>query len=262
MKKLLLSFTMLLTGLNAINAQCTPDPSVTTTGFKVSDTCAVRTLPFDSKITIWVPDTLDVSGTKVPMDSIVITGLKLGTGTGLGVVYNNGDKAIKPKIAYCATISAPTVVGLAGLYSTKASGDFKITFSANIYKDGAIKMGITEALLGFAGLEIKFRIANNAAECDWKLGVSSLSIDGLNKLNITPNPVMTQAKISFNSNEQANYDLKITNLVGTQVYQEPIKVVEGENSYAVNVDQLTKGVYFLSISNGVVSTSKKFIISE
>ena len=142
-----------------VSAQCTPDPSVTSSGFKVSDTCALKGQAFNSIITIYVPDTIEVSTVKIPIDSLVVKDIILGVGTGLVVTYMNGNKTIKAKVPYCANIGGPTVTGNVGTYSTKNTGNTKISFSADAYYNGSVTFQVTESLLEQAQLEIKFGLS-------------------------------------------------------------------------------------------------------
>lgn len=262
MKKLFLILTATVLGISIASAQCTPDSTVTSTGFKVSDTCAINGQPFNSIITIYVPDTILVPpSTRVAIDSLVIDSLKLGVGTGLNVTYKNGIKTVKANQPFCAVIGAPTVAGAVGTYSTNASGNFKISFSARAYKGGAVILPLSETILGAAELEIKFKIVAKAADCLASSSISSLNIEGLEKLNVTPNPVKSEAKVSFTSDKNAAYKMKITNIIGNVVSIEDIKVTTGTNEFSIDANHLSKGIYFLNIFDGSNSVSKKFVVN-
>ena len=61
---------------------------------------------------------------------------------------------------------------------------------------------------------------------------------------------------SHNSNE---YTLNITNILGTQLYNEYIFVNSGKNEYSIDKN-LTNGIYIFTIKNNTMSFSKKVAI--
>lgn len=243
-----------------MQAQCTPDPNVAVKSFKVSDTCAIKGQPFSSVITINIPDTIEVSSVKIPIDSMIVKNIVLGTGTGITVTYNNGNKTIKAKVPYCATLGAPTVTGAKGVYSTRLTGNNKISFSADMYRGGVAVMPIDETLLIQAGLEIRFKIVDSAAECSTFSSVKQLYLSDVQQLKITQNKTESSLNIAFNSSKQETYTISCYDMQGKIIRAQKVEAVIGSNKLDMPAASITSGLYFIEISDGTGKQIQKIII--
>ena len=87
---------------------------------------------------------------------------------------------------------------------------------------------------------------NNEAECEaLSLGDNSLVLE----VNIYPNPTANYLFIEGNKNP---ISISIYNLLGTEVISE-------SNTQKIEVSELSKGIYIISVSDGVSQSNKKFI---
>jgi TctA family transporter len=75
-------------------------------------------------------------------------------------------------------------------------------------------------------------------------------------------PANDNLNITFSASENNTYNYTISNMVGATVYTNSVDAVAGENKLAVDVSNLTNGVYFLNINRGDASLTKKIIISH
>ena len=68
-------------------------------------------------------------------------------------------------------------------------------------------------------------------------------------LSVYPNPMTTQATISFTVNQNETVQFVIYNQLGKQVYNTTYNAVSGKNSITINREHLSSGLYFCKIIN-------------
>ena len=90
------------------------------------------------------------------------------------------------------------------------------------------------------------------------LGIGEI-VDG-GDISIYPNPTNNNLNIDFNAKIASDMKVVITDMSGRQVIFIPYKTNVGANSIHLDVSDLSKGVYFLSVSDGEDSYNKKIII--
>jgi len=76
-----------------------------------------------------------------------------------------------------------------------------------------------------------------------------------NGFQVCPNPFTHQVVITL-ENEQMNGQLQIYDLSGLVVYTKPLN---GEKEVTLNLDELSKGIYFIHLMNGNSSIVQKMI---
>ena len=75
-----------------------------------------------------------------------------------------------------------------------------------------------------------------------------------------PNPAKINTNISFSSSG-GNYQLQIINLTGSTVFQtEEIFFPEGNQGFELRLNDLKKGMYFVSLRNGNKATKTQRLI--
>lgn len=84
----------------------------------------------------------------------------------------------------------------------------------------------------------------------------------LTELSIQPNPMSNEAKVTFSSEIAGNQQLKITNIVGSEVYNTTIAVKIGSNEAMIKKNNLPAGIYILSVGGNQGIATKKFIIAD
>jgi endoglucanase len=81
------------------------------------------------------------------------------------------------------------------------------------------------------------------------------------KFKILPNPSSGSPDISFNLKNSGNVDLSVTNSLGAVVFSKQYKGLNaGENILKLELDNLSKGIYFCKINSDKSSISDKIII--
>ncbi len=72
-------------------------------------------------------------------------------------------------------------------------------------------------------------------------------LETLSQLNAYPNPTSGKMTVSFESSKDAKYSMKIANVLGSVMIDETISAVEGFNSKLISLENVAKGLYFLTI---------------
>ncbi|MDF1673071.1 MAG: T9SS type A sorting domain-containing protein [Vicingaceae bacterium] len=78
-------------------------------------------------------------------------------------------------------------------------------------------------------------------------------------LIVFPNPVTGNGNLSFNSAKEGDVDVLIYDVSGRKVFSESRQVLKGTNSIQLAINNLNKGMYFISLKNGQDTFSVKFI---
>ena len=74
-----------------------------------------------------------------------------------------------------------------------------------------------------------------------------VSEGALSSLNAYPNPTTGIAKVSFTSDRDAKYSLKVVDVIGRVLISENISAVEGYNEKEINLENVAKGIYLVSV---------------
>ena len=122
---------------------------------------------------------------------------------------------------------------------------------------------IVKAEPGFNGGKIKVKAVNckdDSAErtkvitkstgcrVSASVGASTvISTESISSLTAYPNPTSGKATITFNSDRNSNYSLRVTDMIGKVLVKEDLSVVEGYNMKDINLENLSKGIYMISV---------------
>lgn len=82
-------------------------------------------------------------------------------------------------------------------------------------------------------------------------------------IRISPNPASNKIVFEIRNMPFGNYILRILNILGTEVWQQPIKVNTNMNIEA-NIGKLPKGTYLYTLkdSRGATVTTKKLVVNR
>ena len=78
-------------------------------------------------------------------------------------------------------------------------------------------------------------------------------------LNILPNPTLSIFKLTYESTTTKNDELVVTNQLGEIVISKNIKTTSGKNSIEINVENLSNGIYFVTLKNNNSYSTTKLI---
>jgi hypothetical protein len=92
-------------------------------------------------------------------------------------------------------------------------------------------------------------------------GVSENSDDININLNMYPNPVSSQATLSFDLKESCNVSYQVFDMTGRMVMNQNMgRMSEGEQQININAENLSSGSYILRLNQGAKNNSVKFMV--
>ncbi len=156
-----------------------------------------------------------------------------------------------------------------------AVGEYKVhlILSVNTQNQGTYDIQGIDADAG--GVYLYLRVKANGGNCapvdtnSLGLTASTSCPTGINDvkatvsaLTVQPNPMTSEANVTFASEVAGTSKLTITNIVGSVVYQSAIATKVGENTTTINKGNLPAGIYILSVGNNKATASRKFVIAE
>lgn len=90
------------------------------------------------------------------------------------------------------------------------------------------------------------------------LGLDELS--SVKELSLYPNPVSSELNIKFTTEMNQDVNINIYDISGKSAQKQLIQAVEGSNLVQLNVQTLSKGLYFVNISSGESSETLQFVV--
>jgi CHRD domain/Secretion system C-terminal sorting domain len=108
-----------------------------------------------------------------------------------------------------------------------------------------------------AGGEIRGQLgADLVQEC---LANSVFELNGAQfTVKVAPNPVSERLNVSFNSNEQFNAQITVSDLAGRQISAQNVQILRGGNNLDLNMSNMNSGIYFVQMrqANRLLFTEK------
>ena len=84
---------------------------------------------------------------------------------------------------------------------------------------------------------------------------------GIENISAFPNPASDKATVTFNSEINAKYSLKVIDLLGNVLITEELSAVEGYNSKEIDLKNISKGIYIVNVqSEGINSRSLRLVV--
>ena len=90
-------------------------------------------------------------------------------------------------------------------------------------------------------------------------GINEVAND-LSNVSVVPNPFTKTANVTFNSEVEGAFTVKLVNLLGAVVTTKEINVMHGSNEVTIERNSLSSGIYILTIANGSGAISRKVVI--
>lgn len=88
----------------------------------------------------------------------------------------------------------------------------------------------------------------------------SLELAEFNQLNIFPNPARTQVSLTYKSVTTESIDIELRNIMGQLIWVKERKAEKGQNQYNFDLNNITTGVYTLSIRLEEGLLSRRLVI--
>lgn len=90
------------------------------------------------------------------------------------------------------------------------------------------------------------------------VGIDELFVNG--KVDVYPNPADNQLNISFIAKENSDLEIRLTDISGRVILQEEYSATSGANVHQINLNSISRGVYFLSIGDETSSLRYKVVV--
>lgn len=246
-RKLLLVI-LLITSIQVSNshAQCVPDLSITVPGIYPDSATGLPGgtvgIPYSEDIQAKVLTDTSLSGLPVIITSITlssVTGLPPGltyTCTPSSCVFPGGSNG-------CMLLSGtPTTAGVFPLI-------VELTVNGTIFGTPVPPQVSTLDYYSIT-IDVNSGISND---------ISSVKFDLLQN---NPNPAINYTDVSFSSPVAGDFTLKMYNMIGKEVLKQHIRGMAGINTTRLMVDDMTPGVYMLSVENGSNVVTRRMIVSR
>jgi hypothetical protein len=69
-------------------------------------------------------------------------------------------------------------------------------------------------------------------------------------VKVAPNPVSERLNVTFESNEQFNAQIIVSDLAGRQISAQKVNILRGGNNVDVNMSNINSGIYFIQLRQG------------
>lgn len=147
-------------------------------------------------------------------------------------------------------------------------GAISSDFASYIQLDNAGSILVTghyERTVDFDPSSSVFNLSGNTGNSDafvWKLNSSSTGIYSLGNPNkrfdvlLFPNPAKDVLTIAISGNYSETSIITIQNMLGDEVFKETIET----NSKSIDINGLTSGIYFITLTNQEVQSTQKIVI--
>ncbi len=93
------------------------------------------------------------------------------------------------------------------------------------------------------------------------VGIQDLG-NPMSELSVVPNPFTSKATVRFFSEKTMTVTERVTNMIGSEVYNKEIEVKAGENISTLDRGTLAPGIYFYTIGSERTFLTKRITISE
>lgn len=103
----------------------------------------------------------------------------------------------------------------------------------------------------FATAKVYFTVIDNS-------NVDELFVVG--KVNIYPNPTESKINVSFTMKEDASIEISLLDISRRIMFSKECSAIAGVNTHRLDLSEISGGIYFLSISDGLNSKRKSIIV--
>jgi hypothetical protein len=272
MKKILLSISLIISGLSAISAQCAPDSSAVANQIisPLPETAANPQLgikpaacigiPFTFRFTFSVPDTFTTQFGQVPMNFVKIAATGAIENLPTWASYECFPTDCKfPK----NTLGAVCLKGTPPAGATIGNAILQIKATANVVVFGTTTDFPVTLPKDFAANLPGDYIFRTRAAGDALCTVSTDQLAStIYSISASPNPFSASTTLKIEALENEKLQFRVVNMLGQIVESRPIFVVSGINEVVFQANNLPEGIYQYVFSNGKGLRSGKLVISK
>ncbi len=152
--------------------------------------------------------------------------------------------------------------GLVDLYRNSSGAAYPYTSTAvNITGSNAGSPGYYYFFYFWTYTEIACNTGRTACQAIDTCAVAAVNENtSLNKLEIFPNPNQGEFTLQFNAIANDNYTVNISNALGESVLQYRLDAFVGEHRKKISLDNISKGIYLVTITNSEGQVIKKMTV--
>ncbi|MDQ3050888.1 MAG: T9SS type A sorting domain-containing protein [Bacteroidota bacterium] len=246
-KRLLVLVAIIFSGtVFQSKAQCIPDITITDPGIYPDSATGLPSgivgVPYNEVIQVRV-----LTDTTLNSLPVVITNITITTVTGLppGLTYScNPSSCVFPG-------GSNGCILLSGTPST--AGVYPLT----------VDVSVAGTIFGIPAppqiSSIDYYVITIDATSGIETNIAALKFDLLQN---KPNPAITYTDVSFTSPVAGDFYLKVFNLIGKEIYNQTMRGRAGMNTMRVETENLSPGVYMISLENGSEIVTSRMVVSR
>lgn len=215
--------------------------------------------PYYYRLTFVIPETVNINGFDLSLDSIVVAteGAVGGLPIGLDYGCNPASCVFKPidTLACMVIEGTPTIANAPGVYpltiTTKiwtGLGNFDVTFPTTIIPggDGTYDLVLED---------------ENSSNCLIGVGTNDYLTKNISVFN-SPNPFGSTTNIAVDSKVDETLQFRVFDLLGNLVHHREVEIFQGTNNIEFDGTALATGIYNYTLSTKTAIISKKMVISR
>lgn len=173
-----------------------------------------------------------------------------------GIIYISGttiDSAGQYKMSFIMTANTDS----GAISHLNAERDLGLVYRVRIRNLGCSYLQIDNSSMDSVMIYIPYPTSYCLDTLWW--GINPV-VNILSNISVTPNPFSISTTVSFTSDVEDLFILKMENLLGEVVSQKKVAVTRGNNEFCIQRNGLNSGIYILIFSNDTSSVSRKVIM--
>jgi Secretion system C-terminal sorting domain/Reeler domain len=191
------------------------------------------------------------------------SGTPAGYGFQLSAINGGKDAGIFSEFAPAADIQASNLGGRTFIEHNKIalSGTFSMKWTAPAKGTGEVAFlaagNAVNNSKNFSGDSPTTPIAVSLTEGK---GVAANALPyWATEVSISPNPALEMAYVTVISNEATNATIQLYDLQGKSLQSTTIQITIGKNYIPLNINDLSKGMYFMNLESEKTTTTRRFV---
>ena len=87
-------------------------------------------------------------------------------------------------------------------------------------------------------------------------------VPGADILDVYPNPASEKLNVTYYAWEDSEAKITVHDLIGRMVFEDAVELAEGNSLVELSLSDFENGIYLLTLSDGVETSIKKFMVSK